>query len=460
MKRIILLVSLVAIALHAQAQNPHQTACQGNLARLDSLLNETTDIDTLDRQGKSLLYYSVACTQEKVFEYLVDRGIDINLETNTGWSPLLLAVKQNKQTFVEKLLAMDAKANFNHANQNGTTILMEAILINNLTQAKLLIGNGAKVNAVNKRGNTPLGIAQREGLNEMSEYLISKGAEADNNSMPELKGEYLGQPKPSLTAKMFAPNFISTENFVHNGVFHPNGKEFYYTIETRKYNFGTIMVTKLEDNMWSKPEPTAIPGTYREVGPYISKDGLRLYYASNRPVTENDTLRRNTDMWVLERKGDTWGPPIHLGEEVNTEGNDWFPSFSDKGTLYFYVHETDGAGNIYYSENKNGKYQKGVLIEGVGNGEYYNYDPYIAPDESYVIFASTGRPDGLGGADLYVSFRDDQGKWSKPKNMGEGINSSESEFAPLLTPDGKYLFFARGFGDVFWVDAQTIEDLK
>lgn len=289
---------------------------------------------------------------------------------------------------------------------------------------------------------------------------LSIQAQDLHDAASQLKGEYMGQLKPGLTAKTFAPDFISTEKFEHNGVFHPNGKEFYYTIETRDYHFGTIMVSKLEGNTWSKPMPAPIPGTYREVGPYISKDGQRLYYASNRPVTENDTLRRDTDLWMLEREGDSWGSPIHLGEEVNTEGNDWFPTFDDNGVLYFYVHETNGKGNIYYSESKNGKYQKGILIEGVNNGEYYNYDPYIAPDGSYLIFASSGRSDGLGGADLYVSFKGAQGAWSKPKNMGAGINSSESDYAPLLTPDGKYLFFARGFGNVLWVDAQVLENLK
>lgn len=460
MKRIVIPILLLLIMMKVQAQDMRQMVCQGSLARLDSLLNDTTNIDIQDKHGRSLLYLSVACNQEKVFDYLVDRGIDINMETKNGGTPLLLAVKRNKEIFVEKLLALGAEANFNKSNQNGITILMEAVLSDDLSQIIFLIEHGAQVNAVNKRGNTSLDIANREGLDEVSQYLISKGAETGGNPMAHLKGEYLGQQKPALIAKMFAPNFISTENFVHNGVFHPNGKEFYYTIETRKHHFGTIMVTKLKGNTWSKPKPAPIPGDYREVGPYISKDGLRLYYATNRPVTPSDTLRRNTDIWLLEREGESWGLPIHLGNEMNTAGNEWFPTFSDQGTIYFYVHETDGAGNIYSSKSKNGKYKEGVLIEGVGNSEYYNYDPYIAQDESYIIFASSGRPDGLGSADLYISFIDDQNKWSKPKNMGEGINSSESEFAPLLTPDGKYLFFARGYGDVFWVDAKIIEELK
>lgn len=459
MKNLVLTISIFLISLTLEGQSIHQTACEGNLVRLDSLLNDTTDINIVDNRGKSLLHHAVACEQEKVIDFLINRGIDINLEDNAGWTPLLRAVIKNNAGQIDLLKTMDAKANFNQMDDSGTSVLMKAILSNGMPIVKLLIENGADINAVNSRGSTPLGIARREGLDQIAKYLILKGAETANSFMQELQGEYLGQEKPEQTAKMFAPNFISTENFVHNGVFHPNGKEFYYTIETRRYNGGTIMVTKLDGNKWSKPEPTAIPGSFREVGPFISKDGSKLYFSSNRPVNESDSIGSSLDLWMLNRKGDNWGSPIHLGDEVNTDGADWFPTISDRGTLYFYVHK-DRSGKIYYAESKNGKYQKAVLIEGVDNGEYYNYDPYIAPDESYLIFASSNRPDGLGSADLYISFRDDLGAWSKPKNMGEGVNSSESEYAPLLTPDGKYLFFARGYGDVFWVDAQIISNLK
>ena len=129
--------------------------------------------------------------------------------------------------------------------------------------------------------------------------------------------------------------------------------------------------------------------------------------------------------------------------------------------MYYYIHNfEDRSGKIYYSLNTEGEYQEGNSVLGIGNKDYYNYDPYIAPDERYLIFASTKRPDGLGKSDLYISFKDDQNQWTVPKNMGVGVNTSESEYAPLLSPDGKVLFFTRGYGDIFWVDANIIETLK
>lgn len=456
-----MVILAIVISLSSNGQDIHRTACQGNLAKLDSLLGDTTSINVVDRRGRSLLHYSVGCNREEVFDYLVERGIDINIEENVGWTPLLLAIMQKREVFVQKLLALNAKANFNHENKEGTSVLMEAILNDDLSTARLLIEKGADVDALNNRGNSPLSIARREGLSEIVSLLLAHGAKQEGSLVSGLEGEYMGQPKPGLTATIFAPNFISTENFTHNGVFHPNGREFYFTIETFRYNRGTIMVSRKNGEKWSKPEPAPIPGDYREVGPFISKDGMKMFFASSKPIDESDSLKRDVDIWVMERMGDNWGPPKHLGEKINTDGNDWFATLSDDGAIYYYIHNfKDGSGNIYYSENIGGEFQEGVLIEGVDNEEYYNYDPYVAPDESYLIFASTKRPDGIGNADLYISFKDDQDMWSKPENMGDGVNSEESEYAPLMTPDGKYLFFARGHGDIYWVDAQVIENLK
>ena len=84
-----------------------------------------------------------------------------------------------------------------------------------------------------------------------------------------------------------------------------------------------------------------------------------------------------------------------------------------------------------------------------------NIDPFIAPDQSWLIFASE-RPGGYGAADLYVSFRRPDGTWGEPKNLGPSVNTAGSEYTPMLSPDGRYLFFTRGrFGDdIYWVDVE------
>jgi len=98
------------------------------------------------------------------------------------------------------------------------------------------------------------------------------------------------------------------------------------------------------------------------------------------------------------------------------------------------------------------------------NTKYSEDDPFIASDESFLIFCSM-RPGGYGIFDLYISFQRMDGTCTKAKNMGPEINTSGEEARPSITPDGKYFFFTRGnvnpdWRDIFWVDARIIEKLK
>lgn len=86
-------------------------------------------------------------------------------------------------------------------------------------------------------------------------------------------------------------------------------------------------------------------------------------------------------------------------------------------------------------------------------------DIYVSPDETYIIHVSAERPGGLGGADLYVSFRQDDGSWGQGIHMGDGINSAETDYCPMVTPDGKYFYFTQG-DDIMWVDAAIVETYR
>ena len=81
-------------------------------------------------------------------------------------------------------------------------------------------------------------------------------------------------------------------------------------------------------------------------------------------------------------------------------------------------------------------------------------DFYVASDESFIVFASPHRG-GFGGADLFVSFKGDDGAWSEPQNLGAPINTAGFEFGPYVTNDRRYLFFSRSVDltrmDVYWV---------
>lgn len=118
-------------------------------------------------------------------------------------------------------------------------------------------------------------------------------------------------------------------------------------------------------------------------------------------------------------------------------------------TLYFSTNREGGKGrfDIYRARYVNGQYGEPENI-GTPNSQFSEADNYISLDQSYLIVASYGRPEGFGDGDLYISFNQN-GTRSKAFNLGEGINSPAREFAPIGSPDGRYLFFTseRGFQD-------------
>ncbi len=269
--------------------------------------------------------------------------------------------------------------------------------------------------------------------------------------------DYLGQKPPGMEPKVFAADFLPNGPYLHTVSFTLDGKECYFTAESRDYNGGTIMVSKFENGQWTTPEPAPIPGTYREIDPLITPDGSAMLYCTNRPVNEGDAVTGNMDIWMIKRAEKSWGEPIYLGAEVNTEGQDWFPTITKTGILYFSPWIGD-ISDIHISTIKNGKYQKGIKLGNQVNSTSLDYDPFISPDESFLIFCSN-RPNGYGDVDLYICFKKEDGTWTKAKNMGDKINTMGSEFAPTISPDGKYLFFARD-KQIYWVKSGIINQFR
>lgn len=304
-----------------------------------------------------------------------------------------------------------------------------------------------------------------------------------NEKLSVISGEYLGQKPPGSTPEIFATGIVSTGLDELNSVFSPNGKEFYFSLRT-PWRTITIISIKKENHQWSKPKIPDFVSNYGDVDLSFSSDGEKLFFCSKRPLVENET-KEDFDIWVVERMESGWSEPQNLGSEVNSDMEDFYPTLTKNGALYFNSQrEGRGTNNIYRSIFNNERFQKAEKLPPPINTEFREFDPFIAKDGSYLFFASE-RPGGFGGADLYISFRIDEGVWTEPKNLEEKFNSEESEYCPMLTPDGKYFFFTshrksknyvgvdltydelvnslnspgNGFGDIYWVKADFIDSL-
>jgi len=301
-----------------------------------------------------------------------------------------------------------------------------------------------------------------------------------------LKGPYLGQKPPGNTPEVFETKIVSTGLDELNSVFSPDGREFYFCVR----NFSgavSIFKMKMEGGNWSQPKLLPFASRYGDIDVTMSPDGSKILFSSLRPIPDSKEPKEDYDFWMVEREGDTWGNPIHLGEGINSDSHDFYPMMADNGTIYFSSQrEGPGTNNIYRSECLDGRYSKAVKLGDAINTEHREFDPYVSPDESFLIFTSN-RPEGFGSGDLYISFKDQEGKWMIAKNMGDKINTPGSEYCSMISPDGKYLFFTgagrdgrripdkpftyedfmnghnrakNGLSDVFWVNAKIIEDLK
>ena len=260
-------------------------------------------------------------------------------------------------------------------------------------------------------------------------------------------------------AELVGPGTISTPDNELNSAFTPDGRTMYFT-RTAGANgrFGVIVKSTLRNGRWTTPEVASFSGRYSDYDPFVSPDGSQLFFISKRQT------KRDFDIWVVDREGSGWGTPRNLGAPINTEGDELYPAVATDGTLYFSScgrRDSRGRCDLYRSRLRDGRYLEPENLGDAINTPASETDAYVAPDQSYLVFAAYGRPDAIGDGDLYVSFFRG-GAWSAPRLLGSDINTSAREYCPIVSPDGKYFYFTsqHGFVDEAQPRALRYEELQ
>jgi Putative lumazine-binding/WD40-like Beta Propeller Repeat len=267
---------------------------------------------------------------------------------------------------------------------------------------------------------------------------------------------------------VFGPGVISTPNSGEAfGTLTPDGKEFYFTIH-RDFARHRIVVSRLTSSGWSSPQTLPISGTYNDREPKLSPDGKRLYFSSNRPITAGDTTRRrDLDLWFSDRRTDgTWSAPTHI-QGANGPSNDFSPSVTANGTLYFISKRSGGIGkdslpyNVWRAEPLDlaaGRWKPPVNA-GPAINAGFETNVYVTPNDSVMLVSRDGAPDTFGGDDIYLSRRSG-GAWQPMRHLPAPINSKEYDYGPLISPDGRFLFVTShrtGKGDIYRFSIGEIE---
>jgi len=284
----------------------------------------------------------------------------------------------------------------------------------------------------------------------------------NNVDYSQLSGPYLGQTPPGIEPEIFAPGIISTGANEGSSFFSKDGKTFMFTRGNAPLS--GIFIMKKEDGIWSPPVLAPFSAGQDDWDFTLSPDNQKVVISSGRPIVKDGESVTDYRLWISEKSPDGWSEPWLLPYPVNSGQHDSYPSLTADETLYFFSNRTGGHGraDLYISRKENGKYSEVKLLEEPLNSTSGDLDPYIAPDESYLVICSD-RPGGYGSYDIYIAFREPDGEWSDPVNMGEKINSSGSEYIPGVSPDGKYFFFTSnksGDRDIYWVDTSIFKVLK
>lgn len=248
--------------------------------------------------------------------------------------------------------------------------------------------------------------------------------------------------KELATPKVFLqlPDFKNIN--VRDMAISPTNDEIFFTLDAPKNAFRTILTSKKVNGKWSEFTIASFSGKYHDIEPAFSPDGKQLFFASKRPIGNETAPKKDYDLWVVTSENGEWRNPTRLPETINTDKNEYYPSIATNGNIYFTAERSDAKGkeDIYKSEFTNGSYQTPVSLGAGVNTKTYEYNAYVSPDESFIVFGSYGRKGSLGRGDLYISFRKD-GIWKDAVHLGKLVNSDQIDYCPFVSFDKKYFFF-------------------
>ncbi|MCP5049252.1 MAG: hypothetical protein GY940_18930, partial [bacterium] len=272
-----------------------------------------------------------------------------------------------------------------------------------------------------------------------------------------------------LQPEVFEKGIISTDAIETNSAFTPDGKTVYFTRRAGKWGDfknkakGVIYLSNFEKGKWQTPRIASFSGDFSDSDVGISPDGGTLFFTSDRPLMKGGEVKKDKDIWMCKKTSGGWGDPIHLGNTVNSAGTEYSPVTANNGNLYFASTRPGGLGqgDLYMCRFVKGKYQEPVNLGERINSKTGEWNLYVSPDESYIIFEASGRKENKSvPGDLYLSFRRNH-QWSKPANLEE-LNTTGSDLMPKVSPDRKYLYFS-GSGnlqstdtDIYRIDLSVI----
>jgi ankyrin repeat protein len=464
----------------AGGQTPlFQTVPLASAEAFDCLLRKGAVLGARDNSGRSILQFALFWQRPAMANLILARGFAIEAEGPAAEEMLGEAANAGLATVVDTLLSRNVPMSI--ALRNGTTLLHSAARGGLVEFAQRVIKAGAAIDARDQHGLTPLHVAAFHGRDDMVALLLANGADLSRRgydgrsalhladyagrattvalltragaratpvSYPELSGPYLGQPVPGPEPRLFAPGIVSSEEHETNITFTPDGRELCLSRINADQSRRWLAVMRVERGRWLAPQPLPFGAGGADFEGAYSADGRRLFFSSDRSLQAGGPRKRDMDLWVVEREGDSWGEPRNLGPAVNGQSSEYMPSVDREGNLYF---ERNGLNVARW---RNGAYLQAEKI-GPGITNVLNLGhPFVAPDGSYILYDA--RRPGSARSLLFISYRLKTGDWSPGVRAFDQDDAREYESCPTVSPDGRFVFFGRDH-DIYWASAAFIE---
>ena len=270
---------------------------------------------------------------------------------------------------------------------------------------------------------------------------------------------YFALPGPGSKPVLFAPDIITIPPGVHSSAaISPEGRTILWSpmsreSETRQSEFiaGSWSAGRIVD--------FGLPAGISE--PFFSPDGSRLYFLSFQTTEAHPVARER--IWFSGREDNRWGKARLIDEVIVAHPTHWQFSVAANFNLYFTseIETVLGEQDIYMARYEKGRYAEPEDLGPAINSSGRDLTPFIAPDETYLLFARIGN--STQKADIYISFKSAGQKWSTAIPLDVDINTPGNDLCPVVSPDGRYFFFisqAEGGYGIYWRDTTFITELE
>lgn len=444
----------------------HRAAQKGSIEIIRYLIDHGADLNARNRMDRPPLRYVVAHGHKEAAYFMFEKGARFNLSEGRAVGLLRLLVSGSMDQLIEGTIEgqeIDFQQKFSDGNtylhdacEGGVVDFAENLLKQGLNiheknifgwmpihyaayngqnaMIDLLLEYNADVNSRTCDGKNPWHLAVENKKIETGELLRDRGADTGMPNFPYLTGQYIDRDLPEIRPNRFAMGIVSQlPHFEHSTLtFSADLQSCCWADWNRK-----IFHMERKDGRWMPP----VTLLENASNPCMTPNGKRIYFTMKRFLDDGGRGGDN-DIFFIERSPNGWSDPVNLGPNVNSELGEDQPSVSQNGTVFFRLN-----GDIYRSRMREGEYLPREKLGAPINTESAQTEPFIAHDESFLIFRSIG-PEGVMAPNHYISYRRADDSWSTPVNWAKDIDASM--MFPSITPDHAYLFY--WFGGIFyWV---------